>query len=130
MPHVPALSPCRSFSPVLWRYSETGKLQGVWVEHPFPVMSEPEKRVAYMTDWGDYDAAHLSWLYEMASLHAIDTVFMQIRRRLSLLERAIPTARRARRLWHGRAPYDPGTIGRMLDIYRVWHNGCTSATTG
>lgn len=101
---------------------ETGKLQGVWVEHPFPDMSEPEKRVAYMTDWGDYDAAHLSWLYEMASLHAIDTVFMQIRRRLSLLERAIPTARRARRLWHGRAPYDPATIGRMLDIYRVWHN--------
>ena len=32
---------------------------------------------------------HLAWLYNKASLHGVDTVFMQIRRRLKALERGI-----------------------------------------
>ena len=54
------------------------------MEHPFPNMGEPEKAMCYLTDIQEYDEEHLAWLYNKASLHAIDR-FMQFRRRLSLL---------------------------------------------
>jgi hypothetical protein len=72
-----------------------------WLTHPFPSMSEPEKAVCYLTDYDDYDEDHLAWLYNKASLRAIDAFFMQVRRRLSLLERPITTASNDRRVWHG-----------------------------
>jgi hypothetical protein len=99
-----------------------GKLNGVWIAHPFPDLAEPDKRICYLTDYDDYDIEHLAWLYEMASLRAIDTAFMQIRRRVKLFERGIPTARRAHRIWDGYAPYNPAMVGKMLDIFRVWRN--------
>lgn len=101
---------------------EKGRLNGVWIEHPFPDMAEPEKRVSYLTDFDDYDAEHLARLYNLASLRAIDTFFMQLRRRVKAFERGIPTARRARRIWVGYAPYDPAMVGKLLDIFRVWRN--------
>ena len=52
-----------------------------WLTHPFPSMSEPEKAVCYLTDYDDYDEDHLAWLYNKASLRAIDAFFMQVRRR-------------------------------------------------
>ena len=52
-----------------------GKWQDRWMSHPFPNMSEPEKAVCYLTDYGDYDENHLATLYNKASLHAIDRFF-------------------------------------------------------
>jgi hypothetical protein len=62
--------------------------------HPLPSMSEPEKAVCWLTDLNDgaYDDDHLAQLSRKASLHAIDRFFMQIRRRLSLLERPISSS--------------------------------------
>jgi hypothetical protein len=60
-----------------------GRWKDRWLSHPFPNMSEPEKAVCYLTDLKDYDDDHLAWLYNKASLHAIDCFFMQVRRRLS-----------------------------------------------
>ena len=93
-----------------------------WLKHPFPNMSEPEKAIAYLTDMGDYDANHLAWLYNKASLHSVDSLFMQIRRRLMLLERGIHSQGNAGRVWNGYAPYNPKQIGKMLGIFRVFHN--------
>jgi hypothetical protein len=101
---------------------EKQRLNGQWIAHPVPDMAEPEKRVCYLTDYDDYDTEHLARLFNMASLHAIDTCFMQLRRRVKLFERGIPTARGARRIWVGYAPYNPATLVKMLDIFRVWHN--------
>ena len=53
-----------------------GKWQDKWVEHPFPSMSEPEKAVCYLTNIQGYDEDRLAWLYNKASLHAIDRFFM------------------------------------------------------
>ena len=92
-----------------------------WLKHPFPNMSEPEKAIAYLTDMGDYDADHLAWLYNKASLHSTDSLFMQIRRRLMLLERGIHSSGNAGRVWNGYAPYNPQQIGKMLGIFRVFH---------
>jgi len=102
--------------------SEIGKWKDRWLSHPMPDMSEPEKAVCYLTDFEDYDTNHLAWLYNKASLHAVDTHFMQIRRRIAPLERAIHSQSNAGSVWNGYAPYNPKQIQKLLDIFRLAHN--------
>lgn len=99
-----------------------GKWKDRWLFHPLPDMGEPEKAVAYLTDLGDYDDDHLAWLYNKASLHAVDTYFMQVRRRIIGMERPIGSQANAGRVWSGYAPYNPAMVQKMLDIFRVVHN--------
>jgi transposase-like protein len=99
-----------------------GRWQDRWVEHPFPNMGEPEKAMCYLTDIHGYDEDHLAWLYNKASLHAIDSFFMQVRRRLSLLERPFSSSANMGRRWFGYSPYKPVMIGKLLDIFRVFYN--------
>lgn len=54
-----------------------GKWSDRWLLHSFPSMSEPEKAICYLTDYGDYAPDHLARLYSEASLHSIDRFFMQ-----------------------------------------------------
>ena len=104
------------------RVKTFGKWQDRWVSHPFPNISEPEKAVCYLTDTDKYDEDHMAWLYNKASLHAIDRFFMQARRRVSLLERPISTPSSMGRKWHGYSPYNPEGVIKMLDIFRVFYN--------
>jgi len=95
-----------------------------WLAHPVPSMSEPAKKVCWLTDMGDYEQEHAARLYLRASLHAVDRFFMQARRRLSLAERAIITASKDRRVWHGYAAYKPENLAMVLEIFRVFYNYC------
>lgn len=110
--------------------SEHGKWKDRWLEHPFPNMGEPGKAICYLTDYGDYDEDHRAWLYNKASLHSIDCFFMQVRRRLSLLERPFSSASAARRVWHGYSAYNPESIVKLLDIFRVYYNYCLKGKDG
>jgi transposase-like protein len=101
-----------------------GKWRDKWLIHPFPSMSEPEKAVCYLTNYGNYDPDHLARLYGKASLHGIDRFFMQVRRRLSILERPIATSSAAWRTWYGYSAYNPTTIVKLLGIFRVFYNYC------
>jgi transposase-like protein len=101
---------------------DIGKWQDRWVEHPFPNMGEPEKAMCYLTDIQGYDEDHLAWLYNKASLHSIDRFFMQVRRRLSLLERPISSSASPGRRWFGYGPYKPAMVGKLLDIFRIFYN--------
>ena len=95
---------------------EHGRLDGVWVKHPFPTMAEPEKKVVLLTNLNGYGADaldRLAHLFNRASLHAIDRFFMLVRRRLRLLERPISPTRRARRVWHRLRALRPGD-GRQV----------------
>lgn len=107
-----------------------GKWQDKWLTHPFPNMSEPERAACYLTDFGDHDADHLARLYNKASLHAIDCFFMQVRRRLSILERPIANSSSAGRTWYGYSAYNPAMIVKMLGIFRVFYNFCLSGQDG
>lgn len=107
-----------------------GKWQDRWMMHPFPNMSEPEKAVCYLTDYSDYDEDHLARLYNKASLHSIDRFFMQVRRRLSILERPIGSASSTGRTWYGYSAYNPETIVKMLGIFRVFYNYCLAGKEG
>jgi len=107
-----------------------GKWQDRWLTHPLPDMSEPQKAVCYLTDFCDLDADHLARLYQKASLHGIDRFFMQVRRRLSVLERPISTASKAGRRWYGYSAYKPDTIVRLLGMLRVFYNYCAVGKDG
>jgi transposase-like protein len=99
-----------------------GKWKDQWFDHPFPTMGEPEKAVACLTNIDSYDTEHKAWLYNKASLHAVDSFFNQIRRRLSLLERPIRSKSNKGRVWNGYSPYDPGNVTKLLNIMRTVHN--------
>lgn len=107
-----------------------GQWQDRWLTHPLPDMSEPQKAVCYLTDFGDYDPDHLARLYQNASLHGIDRFFMQVRRRLSLLERPIATASKAGSKWYGYGAYNPASIVKLLGIFRVFYNYCAAGKDG
>lgn len=99
-----------------------GKWKDKWVLSPLPGMDEPEKAICYLTDYGDYDEDHLANLFCKASLRGIDRFFMQVQRRISLLERPIGTSSNAGRMWYGYSAYNPAVIVKLLDIFRVFYN--------
>jgi len=103
---------------------EIGEFGDVWLSHPVPNMSEPAKKICWLTNLGDYDEDHQAHLYLKGSLHAIDRFFMQARRRLSLAERPIHTASSEGRTWYGYSAYNPENLARALEIFRVFYNYC------
>lgn len=107
-----------------------GKWGDKWISHPFPTKGEPDKKVCWLTDMGDYTEDHAAALYLKASLHAVDRFFMRARRMLSLAERPIASASAARRTWHGYSPYNPAHLQRILEIFRVHYNYCVKCQDG
>lgn len=103
---------------------EIGEFADVWLSHPVPNMSEPAKKMCWLTDMGDYEENHQARLYLKSSLHSIDRFFMQARRRLSMAERSIATASAANRTWFGYSAYHPDSLARTLEIFRVFYNYC------
>ncbi len=93
-----------------------------WFDYPLVDMADPSKAIRYLTDFNDYDVEHLARLYRLASLRGVDRFFMQVRRRLSNLERPIATANCARRAWHGYAAYRPKVPQQVLQIFRAYYN--------
>lgn len=93
-----------------------------WLLHPLPSMSEPQKAICFLTDRGQYTADHTAWLYNKASLHAVDSYFNQIRRRIAMLERPLHSSGNAGRTWNAYGAYNPEQVARLLDIFRVYHN--------
>lgn len=118
-----------------------GKWSDQWSRHPFPNNSEPDKAVCWLTErpWDskhesegseDEFLDHMARLHLRGSLHAIDRFFMQIRRRLSLLERPIGTSSKAGRVWYGYSAYKPENIQKLLEIFRVYYNYCLPGKDG
>ena len=103
------------------RIRQFGPWRDRWARHPLPTMSEPEKAVCWLTEHDQFDEDHVAWLYNKASLHAVDAFFQKVRRRISLLERPLPSSANRARVWNGYAAYHPATVQKMLDIFRVVH---------
>ena len=101
-----------------------GKWNDKWLAHPMPTMSEPAKKICWLTDMNDYDDDHAARLYLKASLHPVDRFFMQVRRRLSLAERPIGSAANNGRVWNGYGAYQPANLVSALEIFRVYYNYC------
>jgi transposase-like protein len=97
------------------------KAQARWVRHPLPHMGEPEKAVCYLSDRREIPSEAVIDMMLHGSLHAVDRYFMQLRRRVSLLERPIMTPS-AMRTWHGGSAYNPEVAAKIMDIFRVAFN--------
>jgi len=100
-----------------------------WFIFPLADMAEPAKAIQYLTDFGDYDLPHLARLHMRATMRGIDRFFMQVRRRLSLMERPISTAN-AMKTWYGYAAYSPVMVERVLAIFRTYYNFCLVGEDG
>jgi transposase-like protein len=103
------------------KMTEIGEAGDQWLLHPFPDMSEPAKAVCRITKDGTLELSHLAALYRKASLHSIDKFFMQLRRRISLLERPIQSSN-SLRTWHGYSGYNPVVSQRLIELFRIVHN--------
>lgn len=90
--------------------------------YPLADMAEPNKTIQHLTKRQNADVEHLARLYMRATLRGVDRVFMQIRRRLSILERPLVTPNSARRTWHGYAAYSPVVVQQALRIFRAYYN--------
>ena len=101
-----------------------------WVEAVLPHMGEPLKQVSCLTDWGDEDADRIAGGMLLASLHPIDRFFMQMRRRISLLERPIGSASSGYRTWHGYSAYNPEVAQKTMGLFRVIYNFSTVGKDG
>jgi DNA polymerase III epsilon subunit-like protein/transposase-like protein len=93
-----------------------------WFTHPLPTYKEPGIKICHLTDFGDYDLAHRAWLHNKASLHAVNTYFANVRRKLSLLERPIATPSSLGRKWYAYSPYNPALVNKLMLIHRVHYN--------
>lgn len=105
-----------------------GRWADQWLSHPLPTMAEPEKKICWLTNVGDYDEDQIARLFLKATLHPIDRYFMQVRRRVSLAERGITSAANQGRVWFGYNAYDPGVLAKLLEIFRVYYNYCEDDT--
>lgn len=99
-----------------------GPWKDSWVNHPLPNMAEANKSLAWLTEHNDFDLTHKAWLYNKGSLHGVDSFFMQIRRRVMMLERALHSSSTGGRTYNGYGAYNPAMVVKLLDIIRVFHN--------
>jgi transposase-like protein len=98
------------------------KLQSVWISNPIPDAAEPRKFWRFVSDDDHLHSHDAAFLLRMSTLCPVDKVFAMLRRRVAMFERPVSSVRRARRSWQIYAAYDPGMVGLMLEIFRVWHN--------
>jgi hypothetical protein len=98
------------------RIKELGSWKDRWLRHPIADMREPVKLICWLTDIDapDPDPSkredqlnHFASLHLKGSLTSIDRFFMQVRRALTMAERAIASASADRRLWFGKNAYNP-----------------------
>lgn len=124
---TPALSDTELIRHVLMSRWQAAKAQGgppsrLWVGHPFPTMSEPQRSVQPLTDDGRRPDAQVVAGMSRATLRALDRYFMQVRRKINVLERPIHTASATGRAWHGYNAYSPRVVTETLDIFRTVYN--------
>lgn len=104
------------------RQKAVGAFGDRWVAMPLPSMSEPMKSVCWLTEHQDFDDDHVAWLYNKASLHAVDTFFMKTRRSIAMCERPISSSANKGRIWSAYQSYKPSILKKVLEIFRVYNN--------
>lgn len=109
---------------------ELGKWKDRWVGHPVSSMNEPEKMICHLNDLGQHSPLKQAWMYLNASLHGIDRFFMQSRRMVSYLERPIQSASNSGNMWNGYNAYNPESIVKAIEIFRVYYNYCKKGDDG
>ncbi|UEX77991.1 IS1 family transposase [Sediminicurvatus halobius] len=95
-----------------------------WTPYPWGSSGEVEKTFSHQTARPEQDLERLAEILLHCSLLPTERFLQRARRRLSPLERGVPTAAGNRRIWTGRAPYNPKMIIKLLELLRVYVNYC------
>lgn len=98
------------------------RLQGVQFPDPRPQKAEPERAMRLVTAFDHLSDEEVATKLLLGTLWPVDTAFAALRHRVAMFSRGVSAARRARRLWHVNAPYDPRLVGKLLEINRVTWN--------
>lgn len=93
-----------------------------WIVHPYPTMGEPGKAVQFLTDDRQRPPEQIAAALARASLRAVDRYFMQVRRKVNLLERPIYTSGSHFCAWYGYSAYSPRVVTEVLEIFRTVYN--------
>ncbi|MHB8446814.1 MAG: hypothetical protein ACYC9P_02640 [Rudaea sp.] len=93
-----------------------------WVAHAYPTMQEPEREVLCLSDNGKRSHKQIVHGLCRATLRAIDRYFMQVRRKISVLERPLRTSSAQLHAWYGYNAYSPRVVMQVLEIFRVVYN--------
>lgn len=116
-----------------------GKWGDRWFKHPISDMREPEKSVCWLTDIDPvetdpvkrkHQVSHQALLHLKATVTAVDRFFMQVRRGLTLAERAVASSNTDRRLWFGKSAYNPEVLVKVLGVFRTYFNYCEVGKDG
>lgn len=116
-----------------------GKWGDRWFKHPISDMREPEKSVCWLTDIDPvetdpmkrkHQVSHQALLHLKAAMTAVDRFFMQVRRGITLAERAVASSNTDRRLWFGKSAYNPEVLVKVLGIFRTYFNYCEVGQDG
>lgn len=116
-----------------------GKWGDRWFKHPISDMREPEKSVCWLTDIDPaetdpvkrkHQVSHQALLHLKATMTAVDRFFMQVRRGVTLAERAVASSNTDRRLWHGKSAYNPEVLVKLLGVFRTYFNYCEVGQDG
>ncbi len=99
-----------------------GPYKDVWIRHPLPSKAEPELESAFLTNLNQYTINHQANLHLLASEHAVNQYFMNVRRSINLLERPITSASDPGRKWYGYNAYSADQVVKLLHILRVHYN--------
>lgn len=116
-----------------------GKWGDRWFKHPISDMREPEKSVCWLTDIDavetdpvkrKHQVSHHALLHLKATVTAVDRFFMQVRRGITLAERAVASSNTDRRLWFGKSAYNPEVLVKVLGVFRTYFNYCEVGKDG
>ena len=106
--------------------SPVGHWRDLWGYHPLESMTEVEKRFSHQTYKPNQDDTEIGCYLSKGGLHAVDNYFMRVRRRISQLERGLPTASADRRLWYGKNFYRPDMVKKSSTILMTYLNYCAT----
>jgi transposase-like protein len=93
-----------------------------WVDHPYPTMQEPKRRVLCLTDDGHRSRERVANGLARATLRSTDRYFMQVRRKVSVLERPLYSAGSQWRAFFAYNAYSPRVVMEVLAIFRAVYN--------
>lgn len=102
--------------------SQVGPYRDHYASFPWETKTEVEKQFVFQTFRKNLDLDTMASHLMKASLHQVDTYFQQVRRRISGLERGIPTASKDRQIWHGQHFYRADMVRKTTEILRTFKN--------
>ncbi|WP_156945892.1 hypothetical protein [Roseicyclus elongatus] len=89
---------------------------------PFHTKAEPNRKVRILTDRPEMDPDRRARLMRLATLRSVDQYFHKVRSNLRFAARPGHTPSNNGRAWDRHYLYNPGTMVKIIEIYRFVHN--------